>query len=175
MPQVMVNSWYVVLSKTGREEFLRDQLRMRRLEVYYPWIRVQPVNPRARHRTSYFPGYLFVNVDLQQFQLSALRWLPGAIGIVLVDRTPVPVPESLIAAIRRKVDAINLAGGLPLLDTFKPGDAVVIRGGPLDGYEAMFDARLAGSDRVRVLLLFLRSRPIPVELPCNQIQYSTRR
>jgi transcription antitermination factor NusG len=170
----MVDSWYVVHSKTGREEFLRDQLLMRRLEVYYPWIRVQPVNPRARKRVPYFPGYLFVNVDLRRFHLSALRWLPGAVGIVLVDRTPVSVPESLILAIRWKVDAINMAGGLPLLDTFKSGDAVVIRGGPFDGYGAMFDARRAGSDRVRVLLQFLRSQPIPVELPCRQIQYSTR-
>lgn len=170
----MVTSWYVMHSKRGREEFLRDQLLLRRLEVYYPWIHVHPINPRARTRVPYFPGYLFVAVDLQFFQLSSLRWLPGAIGIVLIDREPAAVPASLIVAVRQKVEAINMAGGLLALDTFKSGDAVVVRGGPFDGYTAIFDARLAGSDRVRVLLLYVRSRPIPVELPCGQIQYSIR-
>ena len=82
----MAASWYVVHGKTGKEEFLCGQLSARRLEAYCPFVRVQAVNPRSRQRLPYFPGYVFVHVDLQSFQLSALRWLPGAVGIVSFGR-----------------------------------------------------------------------------------------
>ncbi len=79
------------------------------------------------------------------------------------------VPENLIHAIRRHVDQINAAGGEQFVD-LKKGETVVIQGGPFDGYEAVFDTRLAGTERVRVLLKLLRARQMNVELPAAQIQ-----
>jgi len=75
----------------------------------------------------------------------------------------------LIVAIRRNVDKINQAGG-EQLDGLKVGDTVVIQGGPFEGYEAIFDTRLDGNERVRVLLKLMHNRQISVELPTGQIQ-----
>ncbi len=122
----------------------------------------------------YFPGYVFVHVDLDNCQLSTLQWLPGAIGIVSMDREPAYVPDNLLVAIRRRVDQISRAGGDPWFASVKPGDSMAIQSGPFAGYEAIFDARLPGSDRVRVLLSLLRGRQIPVELPSDYIHYSRR-
>jgi transcriptional antiterminator RfaH len=165
----MAATWYVVQGKTGKEEFLCDQLFAQQVEAYCPWIRVQPVNPRARRRVPYFPGYVFVRLDLEQFQASMLRWLPGAIGLVSFDQEPAFVPENLVEAIRHRVDTINMAGGEPRLAGIKAGDTVVLRDGPFAGYEAIFDVRLPGSDRVRVLLSLLGGRQIPVEISSDYI------
>jgi len=171
----MTASWYVLQSKPRKEEFLCGQLASHRLEFYCPRIPVRRVNPRARKMMPYFPGYVFVHVDLEQIQVSSLRWLPGAIGIVSVDREPAHVPEGLLAAIRLRVNKINRAGGDPTLAGIKAGDDVMIRHGPFAGYKAVLAACLQGSERVRVLLSLLCGRKIRMELPSNHIECLSRR
>ena len=170
----MTAQWYALQSKPMKESFLYEQLRLREIECYYPHLRVRPVNPRARKVRAYFPGYVFGHLDLEELSPSSLQWIPGAVGIVSFDGTPAFVPESLVNAIRRHVDEINAAGGEHLAG-LKPGETVVIRGGPLEGYEAILDARLPGSERVRVLLKLLQARRMNVELPASQIQKKRRR
>jgi hypothetical protein len=41
---------------------------------------------------------------------------------------------------------------------------------PFSSYEAIFDVRLSGDERVRVLLKLLNRQQIPLELPGRQIQ-----
>ena len=74
--------WYVLRSKPNKEKLLWEQLNIREVETFYPQIRVQTVNPRARQVKAYFPGYVFVRVDLDEVGLSILQWMPGAIGFV---------------------------------------------------------------------------------------------
>ena len=170
----MIAHWYTLQSKPRKELFLCEQLGLREIESYCPFLRVQPVNPRARKVQAYFPGYVFGRLDLEQSGLSILQWIPGAVGIVSFDGIPSHVPDNLINAIRRHVDQINAAereqrAGL------KPGEAVLIQGGPFDGYEAILDERLPGSERVRVLLKLLQARQMNVELPADQIRKKARR
>lgn len=165
--------WYALHSKPNKENLLREQLLARKIEVFYPEIRVHAVNPRARKIRPYFPGYLFVHVDLEQIGVSSLRWIPGAQNIVSCGGEPASVPDHLIQAIRRRVDEINAAGG-ELFDGLKPGERVVIQDGPFAGYEALFDARLPGRERVRVLLDLLTKGRIALELPAGQVQRINR-
>jgi transcription antitermination factor NusG len=137
--------------------------------VNHPRIRVQAVNPRARKVRSYFPGYLFVNMDLGSVSASALHWMPGASGLVSYGGELASVPDSLLTAINRRVDEINAAGG-ELFDELRSGDAVVIRGGPFEGYEGIFDSRISGIERVRVLLKLVEKRLQPLDLPAGQVQ-----
>jgi transcriptional antiterminator RfaH len=166
-------AWYVLHSKPRKEEFLCDQLLSRRLEAFCPRLRVRTVNPRARKSQPYFPGYVFVQADLQDVRMSSMAWMPGATGFVSFDGAPADVPENLVHAIRRRVDEINAAGG-ELLESLKPGEPVIIRDGPFAGYEAIFDSRLAGADRVRVFLKLLQRRRFPLELSVGQIRQKTR-
>lgn len=164
----MAESWYVIRSKPNKEEFLAGQLSAYGIQVFFPRIRVKTVNPRARKVKPYFPSYLFVHVDLETVSTSTLHWMPGAINLVAFDGQPASVPDSLISAIERQVDHINTSQE-KLVNGLKPGDAVVIHEGPFAGYEAIFDGRLPGRERVRVLLTFLQKRHLPVELRENQI------
>lgn len=164
----MTVHWYAFRCKPNKEVFVYEQLLARRIETFLPMLRVQVVNPRARKRKPYFPGYLFIHADLAQTGFSALNWLPGGLGLVCFDSVATPVPDSLIAALRKRLDEIEAAGG-ELFDGLKPGDVLEIQSGPFAGYEAIFDARLSGSDRVRVLLKLLRGRLLEVDLPAGQL------
>jgi transcription antitermination factor NusG len=161
--------WYALHSKPLKEELLFEQLSLRKIETFYPRIRVQTVNPRARKVRAYFPGYVFVHVDLDETGFSGLQWLPGATGLVSFGGEPASVPDGLVGAVRHKVEHINDAGG-ELFDGLKPGDSVVIQAGPFSGYEAIFDEQISGSERVRVLLKLLQKRLMLVELPAGQVE-----
>lgn len=165
--------WYVLRSKPHKEDFLWEQLMAREMEVYYPRLRVRPVNPRSRKVKPYFPGYMFVRLDLEQATMSAMQWLPGAAGLVMFDGAPPVVPDSLIASLRRHVDEVNVTDK-NLFDGLKSGDDVVVQAGPFAGYEAIFDARISGRERVRVLLKMLGNRRLAVELPASQVHPKKR-
>lgn len=164
----MSESWYVLRSKPRKEEFLLEQLLSHKIKAYFPRIRVQPVNPRARKIKPYFPGYVFVHLNLERINLSWFQWMPGATGLVSFGKQPAFVHDSLVKAIRKRVDEINAAGG-ELLDTLKPGDEVSIKTGPFAGYEAIFDAQFSGSERVRVLLKMMSDRYVPTDIYTGQI------
>lgn len=162
----MTLNWYVLRGKPNREEYLARELESRDIEYYYPRLRANPVNPRARRFKPYFPGYLFIRVDLEKAKTSALERIPGAANLVSFGGEFAYVPENIIHAIQRKVDEVNAAGG-EVAATYHPGDRVTIEHGPFAGFTAIFDASLPGSERVRVLLQMLERRDLPVEMPAN--------
>jgi transcriptional antiterminator RfaH len=165
----MASHWYALRSKPRKEEVLWRQLRSKEYEVFFPRLKVQPVNPRSRKWRAYFPGYMFVQVDLDEVGLSTFQWMPHAIGLVSFDGEPASVPDNLIHAIAKRVEEIKAAGG-EFYDGLKPGDRVKISDGPFQGYEAIFDARLPGTERVRVLIQMLSDRRLPVELRAAQVE-----
>jgi transcriptional antiterminator RfaH len=171
----MSYQWYALRSKSRKEDAVWRQLQTQGYEVFYPCLRVHPVNPRSRKMVPYFPGYLFVEVDLEQSGISVFQWMPHTLGLVNFGGEPSIVPENLILAIQKRVDEINVAGG-EIFDGLKPGETVWISDGPFQGYEAIFDGRLPGSERVRVLLEFLGNRrKIPVVLDASQIVRQKRK
>lgn len=162
--------WYALHSKPNKEDAVWEQLRLRAIETFYPRLYARPINPRARKVKPFFPGYLFVRVDLEQVGTSIFEWMPFANGLVQFGGVPAHVPDPLIAAVQSRLDEINVAGG-EVLYKVKPGDQVEIKNGAFAGYEAIFDQRLNGGERVRVLLQMLSNRQIPVELHISQIRY----
>lgn len=165
----MAESWYALRSKPRKEEVLWKQLLARDIEVFFPRIRVHPVNPRSRKLRPYFPGYMFVHVDLDEVGLSKFNWMPFATGLVSFDGEPAVVPENLVHEVRRRVEEIAAAGG-EFFDGLQPGESVRISSGPFAGYEAIFDMRLPGTERVRVLIQMLTDRNMPVELKAGQVE-----
>jgi len=163
-------SWFVLRSKPQKEAALSSQLIARGLDVFYPSIHVHPINPRSRSVRPLFPGYLFAHINLEQTGFSELHWVPFSLGLVAFDGIPVQVSEAIIQGIRNQVEKINTPGPRVFNDPAQ-GELVTIKDGPFAGYEAIFDIRLSGSERVRVLLKLLQQkRQFPLELPAGQIQ-----
>jgi len=166
----MGQDWYALRTKPRKEDAAWRQVEIRDFETFYPRLRVQPVNPRSRKHHPYFPGYLFVLVDLEEVGLNVFKWMPHTLGLVSFGGEPAIVPPHLIETIRKRVNEINAAGG-EVFDGLKAGDTVRISDGPFKDYDAIFDARLPGSERVRVLLELLGSqRQVPLELNAGQIK-----
>jgi transcription antitermination factor NusG len=165
----MAQNWYALHSHPRKEDSLWQQVQSQGYEVFYPRIRVQTVNPRARKVKPYFPGYLFIRADLQETGLSVFQWMPYSTGLVSFGGEPAVVPDALIHAISRRIEEIAQAGG-ELFDAVKPGDQVRVQTGPFAGYEGIFDTRVDGTQRVRILLRMLSKRDLPIEMEAGQIE-----
>ena len=165
----MAEKWYALHVKAHKEQSVHDYLVAKGIVDYYPYLRVQPVNPRSRKRRPFFPGYVFVRLDLDELGPNALRWTEGTYGLVTFGNKPASVPENLIHQVRRRVEEINAAGGR-ITQTMESGDRVRIVEGAFEGYEAIFDASLPGKDRVQVLLSYLSEQPKRLIIRSEQIQ-----
>lgn len=161
-------AWYVLHSKPHKESQLNAFLQWQGIETFYPTLHVTPVNPRASKIRPYFPRYLFVHVDLEVVGVSTLKWAPGAVRLIEFGGHPATVPAHLICQLKQRLASIEAAGGLQL-EGLQRGDSVRIVDGPLAGYEAIFDMRLSGTERVRVLLDML-GRQIYVTLDTNAVE-----
>ncbi len=117
----------------------------------------------------YFPGYLFARVDWQTLSFSSIAWLPGMRRIVSFDGEPASVPDHLITSLRSRVEAANLEQKDPL-QGLRQGDPVRVTAGPFAGYEAIFDTRLNGGERARVLLRFIASLQVSLEVQAGQLE-----
>ena len=172
--------WYVLRTKPQKERLVASQLRLRDVEVYFPTYRRPENGKRPTRESAFFPGYVFVHVNLDQIGSSALSWIPGLHGLVQFGQRPAVIAEYLMANLRARLAVVQRAGGRAFTGLEK-GDAVCVTRGPFSGYNALFDARLPGHKRVRVLLALLcggalgRGRCLPLELDAGDIEKRHRR
>lgn len=163
--------WYIIRSKYRNEGFLYQGLRNQGVETYYPCVPIQPVNLPTWKMKPYFPGYLFVHVDLEQVGQTGLAWIPGAIGLVCFGGEPAWVPDTILQEIRERVDHIQMTPGVSP-QSLNAGDDIDIHSGLFAGYRGIFVSYLTGPDRVTVLLQYFRDFQIRVQLPIKQIALS---
>jgi transcriptional antiterminator RfaH len=151
--------WYVVRTKTRKEDYAAQQLERRNVSVFLPRILEYGRDQIA----PLFPGYLFVNIALLE-QYYRVVWTPGVRNFVAFGAVPTPVQESVIYLI---AGSAGEGGVIRLLAPFKAGDRVQIKGGPLAGLVAIIQRPCSQSGRVKILLDFLRqgaSVELPIEL-----------
>jgi len=160
--------WYALRSKPHKESFVYQQLLANNIEAYYPMLKVKPINPRSSSIRSFFPGYMFVRLDLENSPMAITQWLPGTIGLVQFDGIPGPVPDGFIVELKRRLKTLEEAGGM-MLSELRQGDQVHIVSGAMEGYDAVFDARLNGTQRVQILLDIM-GRWVRAEVDVNNLR-----
>jgi len=164
----MPTVWYVIHSQPHKEDQLANQLNAYGIEVFYPNVFVKPKNPRAKKIRPYFPGYMFVRSDLDAIGITTFQRMPYSTGLVEFGGEPAIVPENLIAAIKKNIQ--NSKYPNESQSEFQANDVVSIDGSALQGYTAIFDKQITGSERVRVLLKILNDRLVPVDLDSKNIR-----
>jgi transcriptional antiterminator RfaH len=168
----MATRWYVLHTKPQKETHVTRYLESQGFDVYLPALRIKPANPRSRCIRPLFPRYLFVKASLDESGFAELRWVPGVNELVSFGLHPATVHDRTIQAIQKQVAQLQATYGTESA-RFQPGDLVRITQGPLEGYEALFDMRLSGTERVRVLLHML-SRPVAVQIEERAIEKVVR-
>lgn len=141
--------WYALYVKPHKEHHVSNFLKSRGFETYLPTIQVRK---NGKKKTEpFFSCYLFVRLASEV--VSSVRWTPGLRRIVSFGGEPVAIPDDAISLIRNRVAEM---GELDYPGCrFKSGEQVVIKGGPLKYFEAVFDRALSNRDRAMVLVEML--------------------
>ena len=151
--------WYALQVRTKHELGVAEFLRGRGYQPFLPFSRSRRAwSDRIKVvEAPLFPGYLFCRVNVQD-RLPVLS-APGVIRIVGYSRSPIPVDEAEISAIRAIV-----ASGLPNepWPFLRMGDAVQIESGPLQGLRGIL-VGVRGGHRL-VLSVSLLQRSVGVEI-----------
>lgn len=161
-----MKTWYLVQTKARQETVAEANLLRQEFTVFLPLI------SRAKRKQGkwqdinepLFPGYLFIQVDLQQQNTAPVRSTVGVLKIVRFGTEPQVVPDEVIQEICKRMQLQQQEK--PALP-FTPGQAVAVTEGCFRGVEAIFLAE-QGTDRVQLLLDML-GRNNPVTLQRNQV------
>ena len=165
-----MREWYVLQSNSRKEKILFEQLCMRKVAAYFPCVHVRRVNPRSRNEMPFFPGYLFVRTDIDENDMAVLQRLPGAKGLVKFGGEYARVEDRYVRELQQKIKKINVQSKSEGVGkSYRQGDRMRVMAGAFSGYEAIFDAALPGSDRVRLLLQWISDKYIKVELPIGDV------
>ncbi len=173
----MAKKWYVVHTYSGHENRARlsllERIRTYNLteefgDVLIPTESVLEV-VKGQRRTStrkFYPGYLFVQMDLNEKTFHLVKNTPKITGF-LGGTNPTPVRESEIA----QVNTAIIEGQIkpkPRIH-FEEGDSVRVVDGPFSNFAGTVEEVKAEKQKVRVLVSIF-GRATPVELDFGQVE-----
>jgi transcription antitermination factor NusG len=146
--------WFAARVRSNFERVTAAHLRERGFQEFTPTYLVE------RHWSDrkklidqvLFPGYVFCRIDFQD--RGKVLTVPGLVGLVGAGKTPLPIPDSEIEAIRKLVRSGNLVTPWPFLEI---GQRVLIERGPLAGIEGILDGSKGRSRLVVSINMLQRS------------------
>jgi transcriptional antiterminator NusG len=180
--------WYVVHTYSGFEQKAKAALeeRVRSLkqhedtraigdrigDVVVPVERVQELGKGGARKVSnrkFFPGYIFVNMELDEETWHVVKDTPKVTGFVGHSTSPPEVPASEVEAIKQQMEEGALRPKPKVL--FEVGEAVKVVDGPFQDFNGTVEEVRPEKGKVRVLISIF-GRATPVELDFVQVEKS---
>ena len=173
--------WYVVHTYSGYEQkakaALEERVRALKMEdkigaVLVPVERVQELGKGGQRRISsrkFFPGYIFVNMELTDETWHVIKDTPKITGFVGHSTQPPEVPESEVREITQQMEEGALRPKPKVL--FEVGEAVKVVDGPFQDFNGTVEEVRPEKGKVRVLISIF-GRATPVELDFVQVEKS---
>jgi len=175
----MARQWYVVHTYSGYEKKVKESLQNRIEtegmqdffgEVLIPSETVVEMR-KGKKRTgtrSFFPGYLLVEMELDDRTWHLVRHTPKVTGFV-GGKTPAPIPDSEVGEIKAQM-AEGRIKPKPKV-TFVEGEHVRVTDGPFSNFNGVVDSIKPDKGKV-VVLVSIFGRATPVELDFTQVEKS---
>jgi transcriptional antiterminator NusG len=180
--------WYVVHTYSGFEQkakaALEERVRSLRLseetraigdkfgDVVVPVERVQELGKGGARKVSnrkFFPGYIFVNMELDEETWHVVKDTPKVTGFVGHSTSPPEVPASEVEAIKAQMEEGALRPKPKVL--FEVGEPVKVVDGPFQDFNGTVEEVRPEKGKVRVLISIF-GRATPVELDFVQVEKS---
>ncbi len=174
--------WYIVHTYSGQEDLVEKNLRLR-IQSLDMQDRINSVlvpteeevvfkdGKRRSERRKLFPGYILVQMTMDDESWYAVRNTPGVTGFVSSedehDKRPKPVPledkqiEDILKQVESDATRVKIA--------LERGETVRITEGPFVDFIGAINDVDEGKGKVRVLVSFF-GRETPVELDFLQVE-----
>lgn len=158
--------WYAVQCLSNREAGAAAHLENQDFPVFLP--RRRKTRRHARRIETvlvpFFPGYLFVTLDLSRDRWRCVNGTYGVASLVMNGEVPAPVPNGIVECLQRSCDEEGL---IHWQGDMRPGQHVQIVEGALAEFVGRLE-RVDAAGRIRVLLDIL-GRQTPIYLPRQSV------
>jgi transcriptional antiterminator NusG len=170
--------WYIVNTYSGHENkaklTLLERVKTHGLGEYFGDVLVPTEsvteNVKGQRRTTtrkFFPGYMFVQMDLDQETFHLVKNTPKITGF-LGGTKPTPVPPNQIQGVQTNITE-GKAGKTKARVTFEPGESVRVVDGPFANFSAKVEEVKADKQKLKVSLSMF-GRTTAVELDFAQVE-----
>ncbi len=172
--------WYAVQTASGHENKVKEHIEKRILTMHaqdrvfgviVPEKLVTKVKDgkRLEKKEREYPGYVFVEMILDDDSWRVVREAPGVTKYVGSGKRPTPVQDSEIRKIlRRQIAVSGLKGKKAAVIDVKLGDFVRITGGPFADFTGEVTEINMERERIKASVVIF-GRATPVELEFNQV------
>ena len=170
--------WYVVNTYSGHENKVKANLehriesmgqrpRFRRVVVPTEQVIETKDGQKVQTEKRVLPGYVLVNMDLNDDAWTVVKNTPGVTGFVGAGATPVPLSQP-------EVDRILHTGAATALQArsqveFQLGESVKVTSGPLSDFDGEIVEVNPEQQKLKVLVDIFE-RQVPVELGFDQVK-----
>ncbi len=170
------SEWYVIHSYSGYENKVKKNLESRIetmgmsdriFSVVVPTEEQVELKSGQRRTTErrIFPGYILVEMILDDDSWFVVRNTPGVTGFVGMGNNPTPLSQPEVDRILQRMEA-----EAPTIKVnFREGDSVQITDGPFAGFHGSVEDIDREKGKVRVMVSFF-GRETPIELDFLQVE-----
>jgi transcriptional antiterminator NusG len=173
----MAQQWYVVHTYSGYENkvkaALEERIKSFGKEEYFSEILIPSEKVvemvKGERRTSsrkFFPGYIFVKMELNDETWHIVRNTPKVTGFIGGRMKPTPISEEEVQEIIQQVNEGVLKPKPKFV--FEKGDSVRVVDGPFTNFHGVVDEVRPEKGKLRVLVSIF-GRATPVELDFVQV------
>jgi len=168
-----MKSWYVVHTQTGLEDKVKTSLENKIVasglqeeisSVVIPTEQVSEVRSGKKKITQrkFFPGYLLVEMDLNEKTYLFVKTAPGVTGFIGLGKKPMPLPQSEVDNILKKTKDTQVKPSPKIV--FEKGEQVRVTEGPFQNFNGTIDEIHPEKGKIKVSVsIFGRSTPVELE------------
>lgn len=173
--------WYIVNTYSGSEETVKLALKERIAraglegsfgEIYVPKMveeRILKSGKKKMVDKTSFPGYVLVQMDLNDQTMACVSSTPKVTGFVGNRRNPRPMPDSdVLKLLDPKAAGSDKAAVKADTVSFAKGETVKVIDGPFTNFDGVIEEVRADKMKLKVLVSIF-GRETPVELNYNQV------
>ncbi len=175
-----MKQWYVLRVQTNREESVRDSLltrvRAHAMEqsiqtVLVPTEKISELKSGKRVVSEHkiYPGYIFVEMELNQETLALVKDCPGIGDFLGSSGMAVPLSDKEVEKVTAEAASKEEAPTIKI--DFEPGDNIKIAEGAFKNFDGVVEEVLPDKGLLRVVVTIF-GRPTPVELEYWQVEKS---
>lgn len=151
-------NWFLIYTKPKCEDSVSFKLMEKGFAVLNPKIKERKY---LRRKLQYvvsplFPCYIFMQFDSPK-DYRLIKYTRGVKTIVGTEDVPAVVPVEIIKSIQDRMEEgfVNITRR-----KFSAGEEVLIKAGPFEGFNAVFEKELRGTERVSILLKAVNARVV---------------
>jgi len=170
--------WYVINNYSGHENKVKDNLehridsmnqrhRFRRLVVPTEQVIETKDGQKVQTEKRVLPGYVLVNMDLNDDAWTVVKNTPGVTGFVGAGSKPVPLSQPEVDRILKTGAAVAERPRAQV--AFQLGESVKVTSGPLADFDGEIIDVNPDQQKLKVLVDIFE-RQVPVELGFDQVK-----